>query len=115
VAAVLVFMGFNGTFLPQFWMGFLGMPRRYHAYPEQFTTLNVMSSAGSLLLAVGYALPLLYLLWSLFWGRRAGADPWKAAGLEWRVASPPPEHNFDHLPPIEKPYRYPRPEESVPR
>jgi cytochrome c oxidase subunit 1 len=111
--AVLVFLGFNATFLPQFWMGYLGMPRRYHAYPEELVTLNVLSSAGSLLLALGYALPLLYLLWSLWRGRPAGPDPWRAAGLEWRVSSPPPEHNFDHLPAIEPPYRYPRPQEAL--
>jgi cytochrome c oxidase subunit 1 len=112
VSAILVFLGFNATFLPQFVLGYLGMPRRYHAYPAEFTYLNVLSSGGAMLLGVGYALPLMYLLWTLFRGRQAGPDPWKAAGLEWRVPSPPPEHNFDIIPPIEEPYRYPRPDEE---
>lgn len=113
-SAVLIFLGFNGTFLPQLILGYLGMPRRYHAYPQRFEMLNVLSSGGSLLLAVGYALPLLYLLWSLWWGARAGDNPWNAAGLEWKTPSPPPEHNFDAIPSVEKPYRYPRPGEDSP-
>ena len=53
----LVFVGFNLTFFPQFILGYLGMPRRYHAYPEEFQVLNVMSSAGATVLGVGYVLP----------------------------------------------------------
>ncbi len=109
ISAVLIFLGFNGTFLPQFILGYLGMPRRYYAYPEQFEFLNVISSAGAVLLALGYALPLAYFTWSLIKGRPAGADPWNAAGLEWKVSSPPPHHNFETIPVVEQPYRYPRP------
>ena len=57
VAAVIVFVGFNLTFFPQFILGYLGMPRRYHCYPEEFQVLNVMSSAGASILGVGYLLP----------------------------------------------------------
>ncbi len=110
-SAGLVFFGFNATFLPQFLLGYLGMPRRYHSYSEEYEALNVLSSAGATFLAAGYAIPLLYLAWSLIWGSRAPSDPWQAAGLEWQVASPPPTHNFDTVPAVEQPYRYPRPGE----
>src|SRR5687767_7702441 len=65
IAAILVFVGFNLTFFPQFIVGYLGMPRRYHAYPDEFQVLNVMSSAGATVLGVGYLLPVFYLLYSL--------------------------------------------------
>ena len=80
ISAALVFVGFNLTFFPQFLAGYLGMPRRYHAYPPEFQVWNVMSSAGASILAVGYVLPLFYLTYSLFAGERAGADPWGAQG-----------------------------------
>ena len=57
-AALVVFVGFNLTFFPQFVLGYLGMPRRYHAYPPEFQVLNVMSTAGASILAVGYVLPM---------------------------------------------------------
>ncbi len=86
------------------------MPRRYHAYPAEFQALNVLSSAGALILALGYLLPLVYLGWSLRHGARAPANPWHATGLEWRTASPPPQHNFEVPPEVdEPPYAY-RPE-----
>jgi cytochrome c oxidase subunit 1 len=88
-------------------LGVEGMPRRYHEYPPEFQTLNVLSSAGAVVLALGYLLPLVYLGWSLFRGARAPSNPWSATGLEWRTPSPPPEHNFD-VPPVvdEPPYSY---------
>jgi cytochrome c oxidase subunit 1 len=93
LGALIVFVGFNLTFLPQFLLGYLGMPRRYYAYPEEFQVLNVLSSAG-----VGYILPLVYLLWSMRYGPRATANPWPSTGLEWRTSSPPPTHNFETTP-----------------
>ena len=98
VAALTTFLGFNLTFFPQFILGYLGMPRRYHVYPPEFQTLNVLSSAGASILAVGYLMPLAYLGWSLFFGRRAGPNPWGATGLEWQTPSPAPEHNFERMP-----------------
>ena len=65
LSALTVFVGFNLTFFPQFVLGYLGMPRRYHEYPPEFQVLNVMSTAGASILAVGYVLPLVYLLLSL--------------------------------------------------
>ena len=57
VSAFLVFVGFNLTFFPQFILGYLGMPRRYHAYPDEFQVLNVLSTAGASILAVGVRAP----------------------------------------------------------
>ncbi len=106
-AAITMFLGFNVTFLPQFVMGWLGMPRRYHHYPDVFQIWHVMSSGGALILAVAYLLPLVYLGWSLFAGKRAGDNPWQATGLEWQTSSPPPKPNFLRPPRITtEPYAY---------
>jgi cytochrome c oxidase subunit 1 len=106
-AAITVFVGFNLTFFPQFLLGYLGMPRRYHEYPPEFQVLNVLSSAGASVLAAGYLLPLFYLLWSLRYGPRAGPNPWRATGLEWQTASPPPVTNFATIPVVTAPpYQY---------
>jgi cytochrome c oxidase subunit 1 len=107
-AAVLIFAGFVVTFTPQFLLGYLGMPRRYYAYPAEFQALNDLSSAGAGVLALGYLLPFGYLLWSMIWGPRAPANPWEAAGLEWTVPSPPPKENFRTLPVVTgDAYQYP--------
>jgi cytochrome c oxidase subunit 1 len=98
LAALIIFIGFNLTFFPQFVLGYAGMPRRYHAYTPEFQVLNVLSTAGSTILAVGYLLPMVYFLWSLRYGKPAGDNPWAAAGLEWTTPSPPPTFNFDETP-----------------
>jgi cytochrome c oxidase subunit 1 len=107
LSAVIIFLGFNLTFFPQFLLGYAGMPRRYHAYPAEFQVLNVMSTAGASILAVGYVMPLVYLIWSLKYGPLAGSNPWGATGLEWRTPSPPPTENFEHTPVVtEEAYAY---------
>jgi cytochrome c oxidase subunit 1 len=107
LAALIVFVGFNLTFFPQFLLGYLGMPRRYHAYPPEFQVLNVMSTAGASVLALGYLIPIIYLTWSLRYGRIAGTNPWMAKGLEWETHSPPPTDNFDAQPIVrEEAYAY---------
>ncbi len=107
LAAAILFIGFNLTFFPQFILGYLGMPRRYHAYPPEFQVLNVLSTAGASVLAIGYVLPAAYLLWSLKYGKIAGANPWGAAGLEWKVQSPPLTSNFLEIPIVtEEAYAY---------
>jgi len=98
LSALFVFVGFNLTFFPQFILGYVGMPRRYWQYPPEFQVLNVLSTAGASILAVGYLLPMIYFAWSLRYGPIAGANPWGAAGLEWQTASPPPTFNFDETP-----------------
>jgi len=99
-AALIVFLGFNLTFFPQFVLGYLGMPRRYWQYPPEFQVLNVLSTAGSTILAVGYVLPMVYFLWSMRYGKIADDNPWGAAGLEWKTASPPPTFNFEETPEV---------------
>ena len=98
ISAGLIFVGFNLTFFPQFVLGYLGMPRRYHAYPEEFQILNVLSSAGATILGLGYLLPLIYFIWSMRYGKRATDNPWGAYGLEWETSSPPPTYNYDEAP-----------------
>jgi len=107
ISAILVFVGFNLTFFPQFIVGYLGMPRRYHAYPDEFQVLNVMSSAGASVLGLGYLLPVLYFLYSLKKGPVAGANPWGASTLEWTMQSPPLTENFTEVPEVTgEPYEY---------
>ena len=100
VSAVITFLGFNLTFMPQFVMGYLGMPRRYHNYyfmPE-VQIYHILSTAGSTALALGFSLPIFYLAWSWIKGPAAGPNPWKAIGLEWNCQSPPIQHNFHETP-----------------
>lgn len=107
LSALLVFIGFHLTFFPQFILGYLGMPRRYFEYPPEFQVLNVMSTAGASILAVGYVLPLVYLLLSLKISPISGPNPWNATGLEWQTSSPPPVHNFEDTPVVTvAPYAY---------
>jgi len=98
LSALVIFLGFNLTFFPQFILGYLGMPRRYHVYPDEFQILHVLSTAGASVLAVGYLMPMIYFVWSLRYGKMAAANPWGASGLEWQTPSPPPAHNFDEIP-----------------
>ncbi|HYL77995.1 MAG TPA: cbb3-type cytochrome c oxidase subunit I, partial [Bryobacteraceae bacterium] len=106
-AALLVFAGFNLTFFPQFILGYLGQPRRYHAYAPEFQVLNVMSTAGATILGLGYVIPFIYFMWSMKYGPKAGNNPWKAKGLEWETTSPPPTYNFEKTPIVtEEAYNY---------
>src|SRR4030081_2220760 len=96
-SALIVFAGFNLTFSPQFILGYLGMPRRYHTYPADMVSwqvLHVLSTAGASILGVGLLIPLIYLVWSMRYGKIAEANPWNLPGLEWQTASPPPTENF---------------------
>src|ERR1700761_1559702 len=99
-AAVIIFIGFNLTFFPQFLLGYMGMPRRYPFYPEQFHFLNICSTMGAAVLGLGYLLPATYLLYSLIRGPKAPPNPWRATGLEWQTPSPPPVHNFEEIPTV---------------
>lgn len=107
VSALLMFIGFNMTFFPQYILGYMGMPRRYAVYPESYQVLNVLSSAGATILAAAYLFPMIYLVWSLWYGEKAGDNPWHAKGLEWTTTSPPPKHNFRKMPIVDfDPYDY---------
>jgi cytochrome c oxidase subunit 1 len=106
-AALLIFVGFNLTFFPQFMLGYLGMPRRYATYPAEFQVLNVMSSAGASILGIAYLIPLVYLIYSMRYGPAAGPNPFHATGLEWKTPSPPPQENFEETPIVtEEAYAY---------
>jgi len=108
IAAALLFLGFNLTFFPQYILGYLGMPRRVHDYAPEFQIYNVLSTIGASVLGLAYLLPLIYLVWSLRYGKPSGANPWEATGLEWKTPSPPPKHNFNETPIVmEEAYNYP--------
>jgi cytochrome c oxidase subunit 1 len=115
LAALIVFLGFNLTFFPQFILGYVGMPRRYWQYPQEYQVLNILSTAGATILAVGYVLPMVYFVWSMRYGKIAEDNPWHAAGLEWMTPSPPPTFNFEQTPVVDfEAYDYehiPAPEE----
>lgn len=99
IGCLFVFLGFNGTFIPQFLLGSRGMPRRYYNYLDQFQFLHVASTIGSYLLGVGLVIMAVTLIVPLFRKRYdAPNNPWGAASLEWTVSSPPPTHNFHHVP-----------------
>lgn len=108
LSAGITFIGFNFTFFPQFILGYLGMPRRYYEYPDEFQVLNVFSSAGASILAIGYIMPLFYLTHSFFFGEKASSNPWGASTLDWtNTTSPPSAHNFDKTPIVtEEPYHF---------
>ena len=98
--------------MPQFLLGNAGMPRRYYTYPERYQWLNVLSTAGASVLALGLIIVLLYLAVACFRGPRAPANPWGSAAPEWQIPSPPPVHNFLVAPdPRRGPYDYDVPEQ----
>ena len=98
--AIVVFLGFNLTFFPQFIAGWMGMPRRYHYYyfAPEYQPYNIMSTLGATVLGIGFVVPVFYLVSSLFTGKKAGDNPWGAHGLEWQTTSPPPTENFYYDP-----------------
>jgi len=106
IAAVLIFLGFNVTFIPQFFAGVAGMPRRYATYAAEHQGLNRVSTVGAIVLTLGLVIALWGLLASLRRGARAPANPWGAASLEWTAASPPTHDNFDVAPRGRKPYDF---------
>jgi cytochrome c oxidase subunit 1 len=113
VAASLIILGFNATFIPQFLLGNMGMPRRYYSYLPEFQGWNVASTAGASLLAFGFLIILIYLGIALRYGHAAGRNPWGSRGFEWDTASPPLAENFDVTPVVtHRPHEYQRPPEG---
>lgn len=106
IACLLVFVGFNVTFFPQFILGTQGMPRRYASYEPEYQFLHQVSTSGFFILGSGLFLAAGVLLYSLFWGKKAPANPWGAATLEWKCCSPPTHHNFETTPWVGSPYVY---------
>ncbi len=106
-AWALVFFGFNLTFLPQFWMGQNGMPRRYYNYPEVYKPWHQLSTLGSWFLGTGLILHFIILFWAIKYGKKADANPWGGRTLEWSIESPPTLHNFHETPVVKEwPYEY---------
>jgi cytochrome c oxidase subunit I len=102
-----MFIGFNLAFLPMHVTGLLGMPRRIYTYPTGFgwDTLNLVTSLGSVVFAIGVLMLIVNVVRGLAAGTRADANPWGAPTLEWAVPSPPPSYNFAELPIVAS--RYP--------
>jgi cytochrome c oxidase subunit 1 len=94
VACALVFIGFNMTFLTQFFMGSQGMPRRYYTYLDQFTPLHQFSTYGSWVLGAGLLIAAVNLMGALRGPKNAPENPWGGTTLEWQTQSPPITHNF---------------------
>ncbi len=115
VSWLLIIIGFNVTFFPQFILGSQGMPRRYWDYLPEFTTLNRVSTVGSWMIGLGFFYALYYLIQSLASGEKAPANPWQATTLEWQTPSPPPTENFNGTPVVTTwAYEY-RPQGAVPQ
>src|SRR5688572_3765488 len=104
IGAVVLLIGFNVTFFPQFIMGTQGMPRRYASYPVQFVSGHRISTIGAFTMGVGLVTIGLNWLTSLLWGRKAPSNPWGVNTLEWRTPSPPPHDNFATAPVADDPY-----------
>jgi cytochrome c oxidase subunit 1 len=115
ISWLIIFIGFNLTFFVQFLLGSHGMPRRYAEIPDQVVyslgTFNVtmvhlhaISTIGSYVQLIGFILLAAVLIHSMFRGRRAPANPWGGASLEWVCSSPPPHHNFAVTPEPGDPY-----------
>ena len=99
IACALVFIGFNTTFIPQFFMGAQGMPRRYFDYLDKYQTMHVFSSIGAFILGLGFLIMIFYLWASVKRGKIAGSNPWGALTFEWsKATSPPDQHNFAEQP-----------------
>jgi cytochrome c oxidase subunit 1 len=116
ISALLIFFGFHFTFIPQFAMGQLGMPRRYHNYyfAPEYQPYHLASTLGTVFLAAGFVLPVFYLTWSLKYGPKASKNPWHAQGLEWTADSPPVTTNFEEMPTnIPHAYDYDSDEERI--
>jgi cytochrome c oxidase subunit 1 len=107
LTSTAVFIGFLLTFVPQFFLGNMGMPRRYFSYPPEYQWLHVLSTGGAFLLGAAILVALLNLVVALRYGPRAGKNPWGSRTFEWSAPSPPPKHNFPAPPVIDRgPYDY---------
>ena len=104
LSCLIIFIGFNWTFFPQFILGTRGMPRRYYNYLPEYQSLHVVSTSGAFVLGIGLFLCGGVLVYSLFKGSAAADNPWGAGTLEWQAASPPTLHNFTETPTVTDPY-----------
>ncbi len=111
---VLTFIGFNLTFLPMHPLGLQGMNRRIALYDPKFQALNELVTIGSYILAVSTFPFIINIVWSVFKGKKAPRNPWRALTLEWQTTSPPIIENFEEEPVLwAGPYEYGIDMESV--
>ena len=106
VSAVIVFIGFNLTFLPQFVMGSRGMPRRYWDYDPEYWHYHQASTIGAFILGFSLFAVVCYLMWSFKNGKKATQNPWGGTTLEWDAPTPPTIFNFPEPPEIHELYNY---------
>jgi len=95
---LLIFVGFNLTFLPQFVLGMEGMPRRYFDYLPQFESMHKVSTVGAFVNGLGYFLAIMHLAWMAKFGKKCAENPWESLSIEWQCPSPPPHENFHEIP-----------------
>jgi len=106
---IFFFIGFNALYLPMFWLGMKGMPRRYYDYLPEFHAANILSTLGSWVMTFGVLIIIFNLFRSAKNGPKAEMNPWNGKTLEWTVTSPPPVENFEQIPVYGKddnPYKY---------
>ncbi|MCL4150222.1 UNVERIFIED_CONTAM: hypothetical protein GTU68_015851 [Idotea baltica] len=114
ISFVILFIGFNGTFIPQFAMGMAGMPRRYFLYPDEFEFFHLMSSIFAFMNGIGYSMVLANLAWAIKFGKKASQNPYNSLSLEWKTASPPVHDNFETIPVVtDWPYSYGKSEDDT--
>lgn len=106
ISCLLVFVGFNVTFFPQFVMGARGMPRRYASYDPEFQIFHQISTGGAFVLGLGILMAYGVLVYAAKYGKRCGSNPFRAASMEWQSSSPPDFHNFIHKPIMHDPYDF---------
>jgi len=103
----VMFLAFNATFIPMFWVGLHGMNRRIATYTPDLQDVNVFISVMGFIMASSFLVFVFNIVYSLARGPKASADPWRARTLEWQVSSPPPLENFPSQPVVTgHPYDY---------
>ena len=106
-ALLVLFVGFNTLYFPLFSVGLQGMPRRYYDYLPEFTPMNLISTIGSFILAIGLIMMIVNLIRGGRNGEKASKNPWGGKTLDWQTESPPSLYNFDEEPEVtEGPYIY---------
>ena len=108
-----MFIGFNMLYFSMLILGMMGMPRRYYVHLPQFHGLHVFATVGSWFLVLGLLMFFGALLYAIFRGKKAEANPWGGVTLEWTIPSPPPLENFEEIPTVTTgPYHFPQEEKG---
>jgi cytochrome c oxidase subunit 1 len=100
VSFIVLFVGFNLFYMTMLILGWAGMPRRYYSYLPKYTDLQVIATVGSWIMVGGLGMMFGNLLYAFFRGKKAEANPWGGATLEWQISSPPSFENFEKVPEI---------------